>query len=347
MPDAVINRSLVMPDFNTSTAASVINYSRGLAAPYNVPEINNSAAVKEKVLRQVEWYFSDENLLKDAFLMKHITRNKHGYVSLKLVASLRKIKAITKDCSVVTDAIRQSNSLELNEDATKVKRSNPVPDVDYSGIPKTIIITNYRNDNPDTSQVQQEYAKYGEISRVLVMTPGKAVPLAIKSCKTRFPCIGKEVCILVEFTTQQMAVKACKESQRNWRQTATVQLLSEHQHQDGSEDSDSSSRSQSPLPSNEKKLKRKSSPSDQTSSSTKSKTRQVLKGNGKSGYDSGYSGTSRSPSSSPKSSPAPMRHTPNYSFTTPKLSLKPVSPLVTVIRNPLGPDGSKGFAARR
>lgn len=345
IPNSIINRSLVMPDFNTSATTSVINYSRGMVVSCDVPEIDNSSEIKEKVLSQVEWYFSDENLLKDAFLMKHITRNKHGYVSLKLVASLRKIKAITKDCAVVKDAIRQSSSLELNEDSTKVRRINPVPDVDYSGIPKTIIITNYSSDVPDTSQVEQEYARYGEISQILVLTPGKAVPLSIKSCKTRFPCIGKEVCVLIEFATRQMAVKACKESQQNWRQTATVRLLSEPSQDSNGEDSDSS-RSLSPAPIVEKKSKRKSSPPDQSSGS-KSRGRPILKLSGKSGYDSGYSGVSRSPSSSPKSSPAPTRRVANSSFTTPKLSLKPVSPLVTVIRNPLGPDGTKGFASQR
>lgn len=45
--------------------------------------------LKDKIVGIIENYFSDENLLKDSFLRKHVTRNRLGFVSVKLVASLR------------------------------------------------------------------------------------------------------------------------------------------------------------------------------------------------------------------------------------------------------------------
>lgn len=39
-----------------------------------------SEELAEKIAAQVEFYFSDENILKDAFLLKHVRRNKEGYV---------------------------------------------------------------------------------------------------------------------------------------------------------------------------------------------------------------------------------------------------------------------------
>ena len=47
--------------------------------------------MKVKIAKQVEFYFSDANILKDTFLLKHVRRNKEGYVSLKLIASFRKV----------------------------------------------------------------------------------------------------------------------------------------------------------------------------------------------------------------------------------------------------------------
>lgn len=41
---------------------------------------------------QIEFYFSDENLEKDAFLLKHVRRNKLGYVSVKLLTSFKKVR---------------------------------------------------------------------------------------------------------------------------------------------------------------------------------------------------------------------------------------------------------------
>ena len=47
--------------------------------------------LKAKITKQVEFYLSDANILKDTFLLKHVRRNKEGYVSLKLIASFRKV----------------------------------------------------------------------------------------------------------------------------------------------------------------------------------------------------------------------------------------------------------------
>ena len=46
----------------------------------------------KKLVDQIEFYFSDENLEKDAFLLKHVRRNKLGYVSVKLLTSFKKVR---------------------------------------------------------------------------------------------------------------------------------------------------------------------------------------------------------------------------------------------------------------
>merc|ERR1712106_742410 len=46
----------------------------------------------EKITQQVEFYFSDANITKDKFLLKHVKRNKEGFVSLKLISSFKRVK---------------------------------------------------------------------------------------------------------------------------------------------------------------------------------------------------------------------------------------------------------------
>ncbi len=46
-----------------------------------------------KITAQLENYLSDENLTDDAFLLKHVQRNKMGYVSLKLLTSFKKVRS--------------------------------------------------------------------------------------------------------------------------------------------------------------------------------------------------------------------------------------------------------------
>lgn len=45
----------------------------------------------KKMVSQIEYYLSDENLAKDAFLLKHVRRNKMGYVNIKLLTSFKKV----------------------------------------------------------------------------------------------------------------------------------------------------------------------------------------------------------------------------------------------------------------
>jgi hypothetical protein len=72
--------------------------------------------LRDKIIKQVEFYFSDANILKDAFLLKHVRRNKQGYVSIKLITSFKKMKSMTKDYRVVAFSLRHSDKFEVNEE---------------------------------------------------------------------------------------------------------------------------------------------------------------------------------------------------------------------------------------
>lgn len=63
-----------------------------------------------KLVGQIEYYFSDENLEKDAFLLKHVRRNKMGYVSVKLLTSFKKVSLALSWCV----GIYGSPSLEIS-----------------------------------------------------------------------------------------------------------------------------------------------------------------------------------------------------------------------------------------
>ena len=45
-----------------------------------------------KIKAQLEDLFSDSHLAEDGFLLKHVQKNKQGYVSLKLLTCLRKVR---------------------------------------------------------------------------------------------------------------------------------------------------------------------------------------------------------------------------------------------------------------
>lgn len=290
----------------------------------------------ERVRKQVEWYFSDENLQKDSFLMKHITRNKQGYVSLKLIASLRKVKSIAKDWKVVLTAVQESSLLQVNEEGTKIRRIEAAPKVDYSHLPKTLLVTNYPHNNPDEADVRNEFSRYGNISNVLFLQPGRAIPLDIKSCRSKFPAIGTEFCILVEYKTVWEAKKTFKELSQNWRQTMVVQLLLL--------DTSSADNRMETLKATRQQKLTSSAAAETRNIKVSPPVHKTARHRTPNGYDSGYT---RSPSLSPMPSPGPSRKFFSEPSSPPQQSrlvlVRTSTVPVTIMRLPHGPDSTIGF----
>ena len=72
--------------------------------------------------RLLDFYFSDENLGKDRFLRAQIeTSEQDGFIPLSLLLTFNKIKALKGSQTSLTEAIRTSDRLELNEDASMVR----------------------------------------------------------------------------------------------------------------------------------------------------------------------------------------------------------------------------------
>ena len=316
-----------------------------------------SAELQQRIIEQVEWYFSDENLLKDSFLMKHIQCNKQGLVSLKLVASFRKVKSLTKDWRVVQTSLLHSSKLELNDDHNKVRRVAAVPEVDYSHALRTVIIHNYPDPQPLSEDIEREFSKYGEISLVRILYPGKSVPLDVKPSRKRHPTIGKSLCILVEFESQQGAKKACARftSQQSWRDQLSVSLLSEKgeredrvKMKDAKKPEDGQSHFLSAVKSVDHRNAHELSPvrNKRRHRGSPAVSRKYLSPESSREKDySSDSGCSVGRTRSPRLSPQPMRKFPSDQTLCPVQSRRSPSRAheSRIIRQPWGPDGSRGF----
>ena len=60
-----------------------------------------------------EYYFSEENLVKDFFLRRKM--NAQGYLPLTLIASFQRVQNLTVDIDLVIEAVLESDRLELLE----------------------------------------------------------------------------------------------------------------------------------------------------------------------------------------------------------------------------------------
>jgi len=159
-----------------------------------------------KVVSQVEFYFSDANVSKDKFLLKHIRRNKEGYVSLKLVSSFKKVKQLTRDWRVVAHSLNKSSTkIQINDLGTKIRRTEPLPEI--SDVPATcaVLVMGLPDPKPTIQSVSDLFSSCGEIAFIRVLRAGSAVPQDLKSLAAKHPSLGVSDCAWVEFETQDAA----------------------------------------------------------------------------------------------------------------------------------------------
>ncbi|XP_019183797.1 PREDICTED: la protein 1 [Ipomoea nil] len=93
----------------------------------------------KKVIRQVEFYFSDSNLPRDSFLKKTVDESEDGLVCLALICSFSRMRShlglgaakpedITDDTvKSVADALKGSTFLKISEDGKRVGRTTELP----------------------------------------------------------------------------------------------------------------------------------------------------------------------------------------------------------------------------
>merc|ERR1711876_50231 len=149
---------------------------------------------------------------KDKFLLKHVKRNKEGFVSLKLISSFKRVKHLTKDWRQVAFAIKKcSDRLEVNDLETKVRRLEDLPAYDETTPSRTVVVLNLPMDRPTIEGVAEIFTVCGEIVLVRILRPGNPIPADIKQYVAKHPEMTTKVCALVEFERTEFAQKAVRD----------------------------------------------------------------------------------------------------------------------------------------
>ncbi|XP_023289973.1 la-related protein 1B isoform X2 [Orussus abietinus] len=95
----------------------------------------DKTTVKEYIRKQIEYYFSEENLLRDFFLRRKM--DAQGFLPITLIASFHRVQALTTDVSLVIEAILESNKLEMVDGFQVRTKVDPLkwPILDAAGNP--------------------------------------------------------------------------------------------------------------------------------------------------------------------------------------------------------------------
>ncbi|KAL0889291.1 hypothetical protein Bca101_013274 [Brassica carinata] len=179
--------------------------------------------LKQKIIRQVEYYFSDENLPTDKFLLNAMKKNKKGFVPISTIATFHKMKKLTRDHALLVSALKESSFLVVSADEKKVKRLSPLPEVRDPKI-FTVLVENLPEDHSDEN-IRAIFSKAGSIKSVSICDPNAAEE-SEKGCK-KDKFIRTRLHAFVEYGTVEAAEKAAAtlNNDQDWRNGLRVKLL--------------------------------------------------------------------------------------------------------------------------
>ncbi|OAT04389.1 lupus La protein [Blastomyces gilchristii SLH14081] len=92
----------------------------------------------DEIRKQVEFYFSDSNLLMDKFLLSKVGGSENRPVELSLLHSFKRMRRF-QPFSAVVDALKDSKTLELTDDNTCVRRKVALPETVKESLDPTVV----------------------------------------------------------------------------------------------------------------------------------------------------------------------------------------------------------------
>ncbi|VAI86776.1 unnamed protein product [Triticum turgidum subsp. durum] len=178
-----------------------------------------------RVVKQVEFYFSDVNLATTDHLMKYITKDPDGFVPMTVVASFRKIRELI-DRSLLPGALRTSTELVVSDDGKMVRRRVPFSDVDAEEVQSRIIVAEKLPEDHRYQNLMRIFSTVGSVKSIRTCYPQGIDISAGKSSRIEM-LFANKLHAFVEYGTVEDAEKAVAEFSggRNWRDGPRVRSL--------------------------------------------------------------------------------------------------------------------------
>ncbi|XP_038981901.1 la-related protein 6C isoform X2 [Phoenix dactylifera] len=184
----------------------------------------NNNDVIQKIVKQVEYQFSDTNLVASDFLMKIMNKDPEGYVPMSVIASWKKIKSLGTNNQMLIKALRTSTKLVVSEDGKKVRRKQPFTERDKEELQtRTVVVENLPEDY-SRQNLEKIFSVAGSVKNIRICHPQE--PNSARSSKTDV-LISNKLHALVEYETVEQAEKAVEKlnDERNWRKGLRVRTM--------------------------------------------------------------------------------------------------------------------------
>lgn len=172
-----------MKQFNQVDSSYMMPYM-GTLYFNNTNYVNlDSTTLKDYIRKQIEYYFSEENLMRDFFMRRKM--DKEGFLPITLIASFHRVQALTTDVSLVINSIIESDELEM-VDSFKVRTVNDplkwlITDETTNQTFSDSSESTHGIVTPSDTVTNPEKSEFLPAARPLIMIPTPRLPRLLKS----------------------------------------------------------------------------------------------------------------------------------------------------------------------
>ncbi|KAK9287378.1 hypothetical protein L1049_015796 [Liquidambar formosana] len=179
--------------------------------------------LQQKIIKQVEYQFSDMSLLANDSFMKHVNKDLQGYVPISVIASSKKIKSLVSNNDLLAQALRSSLKLVVSNDGKKVRRKHPFTDRDKEEFQSRTVVAENLPEDHSHKNLEKIFSVVGSVKAIRICHPQESNS---SRSKGDFP-ISNKLHALVEYETTEIAEKAVEKlnDERNWRKGLRVRVL--------------------------------------------------------------------------------------------------------------------------
>lgn len=183
----------------------------------------------QKIVNQVEFYFSDINLATTDHLIRIMFKDPEGYVPMSVVASFKKIKALTSNHAYVAKILQCSTKLVVSEDGRKVRRQFPLSEKDLEELQSRIVVAENLPDDHCHQNLMKIFSAVGSVKMIRTCQPQSngGASATSRTGKSDSALYSNKLHAFVEYETVELAEKAVMElnDEDNWRNGLKLRIL--------------------------------------------------------------------------------------------------------------------------
>ncbi|KAG0548790.1 hypothetical protein BDA96_01G197700 [Sorghum bicolor] len=190
---------------------------------YPNPKGASPADVAQKIIKQVEYQFSDTNLVANDFLTKIMNKDPEGYVPLSVISSWKKIKAMGVTNQLLVTALRTSEKLVVSDDGKKVRRAQPFTERHKEELQCRMVIAENLPHDSTRNSLEKIFGIIGSVKNIRICHPQE--PSSARSSKSDAnTLVSNKLHALIEYETSHQADRAVDKlnDERNWRRGLRV-----------------------------------------------------------------------------------------------------------------------------